>query len=168
MQKHIVIKYLFWENLKQENCWNCRLKNALDGIKFLETKSASHFTENWVPCHITEHLKLGISFWNQKRLCKVNETGAISSPLCNLSRKATLFYERARLTLIKKSTKHYRDKNNHIKMLRKFQPALKKYLTLFLKNQFQILSYIHRNLRDVLKWNFKKTLATTALKSTNN
>ena len=70
--------------------------------------------------------------------------------------KATLYYEKARLTLIKKWTKHYIDKNNHIKMLQKFHLAVTKYLTQFSKNQFQTFSYIHRNLREALKWNWEK------------
>ena len=41
-------------------------------------------------------------------------------------------------------------------MVRKFHPAVKKYLTLFSKNQFQTFSYMHRNLRGALKWNSKK------------
>ena len=50
-------------------------------------------------------------------------------------------------------TKHYRDKNNHIKMLPEFYPVVKKYLTVIPKNKFQTL---HRNFREALKWNWKK------------
>ena len=39
--------------------------------------------------------------------------------------------------------KHYRDKNNHIKMLRKFHPAVKEHLTLFLKTNYKYSIILH-------------------------
>ena len=76
------------------------LKNTLDGINFLETKSTTF--KEWVANHILEYLQLEIGLRNQKLLWEANKIGAAFSTLRNLLLKASLFYETDGLTLRKK------------------------------------------------------------------